>query len=188
MSSLTSFKIIIRGISISFVLIMAALFILFCYDLYGTIFLSNQSIFTTLCSLIKQAYLHSDSNARVQLMQFFGEYGETIIYIFKDAFFICVVPFIIKIIVISLIYYVFNRLPIPNAFIGHWEKRGDISNILGRNLTEYLRYHRFFTVRQFMHCAYNSEMEEYLLYKHSKNKHLKELFKNHDPYIEQDSK
>lgn len=184
--SLTSFKIIIRGISISFILIMAALFVLFCYDLYGRIYLSNQSLFSTLYSLSKDTY--SKSVAMNELMHFLTENAEHIIQIFKDAFFICVIPFVIKIFIISMLYYVFNRLPIPNALIGYWEKRGDINNILGRNLTDYLRYHRFFTIRQFMHCSYSSEMEAYLLYKHSNNKHLKELFKNHDPYIEQDSK
>lgn len=92
----------------------------------------------------------------------------------------------IHIVVVSIVYYLFNRIPIPNAFFRIWHQQKEIQPVLGKQLVHYFKWNVFLNIKDFLQCSYEADVEQYHINLHYNGKNLHDLFKSFDKDVETD--
>lgn len=93
---------------------------------------------------------------------------------------------ILKIIIIGIAIYLFNRIPLPSKLFGYWLDQQQISPILGRFFTGHFRSNRYMNIMEFNNLYYWSTVENYHIQLHKENPYLNKLFYQYDPTYHKD--
>lgn len=94
--------------------------------------------------------------------------------------------FIFKIIVLNIIGWTAKSLPVKSQWLIYWDNLGEISPVLGREITKHLRQHNTINFMNLLLLYGYSQGQIAFLKMHSKNPNTQQLFKKYDPYYEKD--
>lgn len=168
MLSLSSYKLIYQSISIVSKLLLVIFIYFFIYHSYQLYIFHKDFIFNFLKFSSGENRTGFLLNILLTELRMFG-------------------ALFLQVSLVILVKYILFSLPVPKSLLVYWDSTKELTPILGRFITEHLRYHRYINSYHLYSFIYYSTIQQKMLIYHASNPNTLHLFKKHDVFYGRDS-